>query len=70
VKKQQKQVNLEEQRYNDAETFGTVAETYRSRHGVNQQNNDNNNKYRHNNNNNQRNFNQQRRNNYSIQQKI
>jgi len=69
VKKQQKQVNLEEQRYNDAETFGTVAETYRSRHGVNQQNNDNNNKYRHNNNNNQRNFNQQRRNNYSIQQK-
>jgi len=69
VKKQQKQVDLEEQRKNDAETFGTVAESYRSRHGQNQQNNENPNYYRRNNAGNQRKFNQQQpRNNYGYNQ--
>jgi len=61
VKKQQKQVNLEEQRKSDAETFGSVAESYRSRHGLNQQNNENNRNYnRVSIINNERNFNQRR----------
>jgi hypothetical protein len=59
--KKKQQVKIEEQRHQDAETFGSVAETYRSRHQLNQEINN----YRRNNNaGNQRNFNQQRRTNY------
>lgn len=60
IKQQQKQVNLDEQRQHDVETFGNVASAYRSRHTMNERNVN----YRRN----DRSFNQRRNNFYGSQQ--